>query len=139
MSSTNTYKNIHSQKELDHIKAALGKRGYKPWTFHKALKSAKKQKPSASSATSQKRKGQITIPYVKGTSEKLRRAYQQYGVSVTFNPFQTLCPRLVAPKDPTGLDKKTGVIYHIPGKDCSSVYNGETGETETKRTQVNSP
>ena len=30
-------------KELDHIKAALGKCGYKPWTFHKALKSTKKQ------------------------------------------------------------------------------------------------
>ena len=115
------------QKELDHIRAALGKCGYKPWTFHKALKSIKKQKPSASSATAQKSKGQITIPYVKGTSEKLRRTYQQYGVSVTFKPLQTLRQRLVAPKDPTELEEKTGVIYHIPCKDCSSVYIGETG------------
>ena len=99
----------------------------KPWTFHKALKSGKKQKPSASPATSQKRKGQITIPYVKGKSEKLRRAYQQYGVSVTLNPLQTLHQRLVAPKDPTALDEKTFVIYHIPCKDGSSVYTDETG------------
>ena len=86
------------------------------------------QKPSASSATSQKRKGQITIPYVKGTSENLCTAYQQYGVSVTFKSLQTLRQRLVAPKDPTELDEKTGVIYHIPSEDCSSVYIGETGK-----------
>ena len=34
---------------------------------------------------------------------------------------------MVAPKDPTEKEDQTGVVYHIPCSDCSSVYIGETG------------
>ena len=59
--------------------------------------------------------------------ELVHRVFQQYGVFATFRPLSTLRKRLVAPKDPTEKEDQTGVVYHIPCSDCSSVYIGETG------------
>ena len=45
----------------------------------------------------------------------------------------TLRSSLVKVKQPRPDRKKKGVVYEVPCKDCSSVYNGETGRTLEKR------
>ena len=59
----------------------------------------------------------VSIPYVKGTSEAIRRILAPLDIKTTFRPNNTLRQMLVHPKDPTPLQDKAGVVYKIP---CSS-------------------
>ena len=74
----------------------------------------------------------VVLPYIKGTSEALKRAFQNYGVKVVFKPTQTLRQHLVSPKDKTEKKDITGAIYHIPCQgtttrgQCKESYIGET-------------
>ena len=77
-------------------------------------------------------KGQVVLPYIKGTSEALRRIYAKYGIRVCFKPTQTLRQLLVSPKDKTEHKDTVGPVYLIPCQDhtrkgpCSESYIGET-------------
>ena len=74
----------------------------------------------------------MVIPYIKGTSEAIKRTFGNYGVKVAFKPTQTLRQLLVAPKDKTEKKDVAGPVYYIPcqGKThrgpCKESYIGET-------------
>ena len=72
-----------------------------------------------------KKKGMVTIPYVKGTSEALQIIFNKYNVATTMRPLSKLRGMLVHPKDKGSLEDSTGVVYQIPCKDCDKVYVGE--------------
>ena len=113
------------QTEEDHIKSSLRKCGYPDWSFRQidqqmSRRSKTKPKPS-------QKKGMVTIPYVKGTSEALQRIFNKYNVATTMRPLSKLRSMLVHPKDKRSLEDSTGVVYQIPCKDCDKVYVGETG------------
>ena len=113
------------QTEEDHIKSSLRKCGYLDWSFRQidqqmSRRSKTKPKPS-------QKKGMVTIPYVKGTSEALQRIFNKYNVATTMRPLSKLRSMLVHPKDKRSLEDSTGVVYQIPCKDCDKVYVGETG------------
>ena len=48
----------------------------------------------------------VSIPYVKGTSEAIRRILAPLDIKTTFRPNNTLRQMLVHPKDPTPLQEK---------------------------------
>ncbi len=77
----------------------------------------------------------ITLPYIEGISEKMRRVFEEYGISSSFKPFNTIRQKLVHPKDRTPKEKKSDVIYGIKcdQKNCQEVYIGETAQPLTKR------
>ena len=75
----------------------------------------------------------VTIPYIEGLSEKLRRAFKTAGVYTTFKPANTLRRALVAPKDKTEQSKQSGIVYEITCSDCDAVYIGESGRKLEKR------
>ncbi|XP_072050079.1 uncharacterized protein [Amphiura filiformis] len=114
-------------EEKSHINSALKKCGYPNWSFDKAKKAKEgKSKNSNLKNTNVETKGQVVLPYVKGTSEALRRIFGTYGIRVCFKPTQTLRQLLVSPKDKTEKKDITGPIYYIPcqGKPCrASVQN----------------
>ena len=72
------------------------------------------------------------IPYIKGTSEALRRIYNKFGIRTHFKPTHTLRQLLVSPKDKTEKKDTVGPVYLIPcqGKttkgQCKETYIGET-------------
>jgi len=72
------------------------------------------------------------LPYIKGTSEALRRTFSAYGISVFFKPTRTLRQFLVSPKDKTEKKDITGPVYYIPCQgqnitgQCKETYIGET-------------
>ena len=68
----------------------------------------------------------ISIPYVKGVSETLARAYRHHGISAAMKPLLTLKCMLVYRKDKRTPHDTAGVVYQIPCKDCPKVYTGKT-------------
>ena len=66
----------------------------------------------------------LTLPYIRGLSEAIRRILTSLGVKVVFRPLRTLHQMLVRPKDPVPIEERKGVVYSIPCLECSSVYIG---------------
>ncbi|XP_072020645.1 uncharacterized protein [Amphiura filiformis] len=119
-------------KEVEHIKSALGRCGYHNWTFGLAkAKDKSKNTPdpptNANQVEGKKSSTYITLPFIEGLSQKLQRIFKSYGVATSFRPHSTLRKLLVAPKDPTPTEKKSGVVYEIPCGECTSSYIGQTG------------
>ena len=67
-----------------------------------------------------------SLPYVQGTTEKIRRILNEIGVKVAIKPICTIGQNLSSPKDPISADEKTCVVYDIPCSDCKLVYIGQT-------------
>ena len=66
------------------------------------------------------------LPYVKGTTEPIKRVLNSYNIKVALKPRQTIGNFFPKPKDPVPKDQTRGVIYSNPCKDCDKLYIGET-------------
>ena len=71
----------------------------------------------------------LTLPYISGVSESIRRVLRPLRVRVVFRPHKTIRQQLVHPKNPVPPDNRKGVVYSIPCGDCPKVYMGQTGRT----------
>ena len=71
----------------------------------------------------------LCLPYVRGLSEKLERVCTSLGVKAAFRPMRTLRQALVKVKTPIPEEKKKGVMYEVPCKDCHRVHIGATKRT----------
>ena len=82
-----------------------------------------------------KRKANITIPYIKGVSEKLRRILQDFNIGTNFKPYSTLRQKLVHPKDRVHKGVKADVIYRLKCEEpqCNNTYIGETSQPLKER------
>ena len=74
----------------------------------------------------------ISIPYVNGTSEAVRRVCSKKNIRVSFKAHRTLKNYLVKPKDKTADNLKLGVVYLV-SCECGSQYVGETGKNLNSR------
>ena len=70
--------------------------------------------------------GSVTLPYIRGLSESIRRVLAPLAIQVTFHPFRTLRQELVHPKDPAPANRRKGVVYSIPCAACPSTYIGRS-------------
>ena len=70
--------------------------------------------------------GHVNLPYVKGTSEILRRILQSHKIRSTFYSKDTLRKSLSHPKDPISVELQNNVVYKIPCNDCNAIYIGES-------------
>ena len=125
------------EAEFDHIDTALSRCGYPQWTLEQSrAKLLYTPTPPAATAdsesqtTSQRSPARITLPYIPGLTDKLKRVFYNYGVQVSQKPTNKLRSLLVAPKDKSEKGDTTGPVYYIPcaGSDhpCSEFYIGET-------------
>ena len=101
--------------ETKHLKDALKTCGYGDWTFQVAqatmTNKIKDQRQSKRDHNKTVGRPFITIPYIRGTSEALRRVFNKHGVTVHFKPKNTLRELLVSPKDKTDPKNKCGIVY----------------------------
>ena len=67
-----------------------------------------------------------SLPYIQGTTEKIRRILNEVGVKVAMKPIRTIGQYLPSPKDPITTDEITCVVHEVPCKDCDFVYVGQT-------------
>jgi hypothetical protein len=75
----------------------------------------------------------VTIPYIKNTSEAVRRNLTPLGIKTAFKPVNTLRQLVVHPKDPIPKEDRAEVVYQIPCSDCPQSYIGQTGRTLGQR------
>ena len=68
----------------------------------------------------------INLPYVEGTSEKLRRILRSHKKRSTFYTEKTLRKPLCKPKDRAATEDKNNVVYKIDCSNCQAVYFGES-------------
>ena len=71
----------------------------------------------------------LTLPYISGLSEAIRRILGPLDIRVAFCPHSTLRRQLVHPKDLVPMDQRTGVVYQIPCSECLKVYAGHSSRT----------
>ena len=105
------------QQEIKRVKDSLRDNGYKNWMF---------DIPPPSRPAGKEFDVNVSLPYVKGVSEKLRNIFRNHGVGIYHKPVNTLRQLLVHPKDKTEDQNKCGVIYKIECPDCHELYIGET-------------
>ena len=66
------------------------------------------------------------IPYIQGTSEKVRRVLNEAGVKVAMKPIYTIGRILPSPKDPLTLEEKSYLVYEVSCFGCDFIYIGQT-------------
>ena len=79
----------------------------------------------------------MTVPYVHSFTEKIQRIFTKHRVATVVKPQTTLRQVLVHPKDKVEKQKKAGVVYKIPCRQCEKVYIGETGRQLRTRVSTN--
>ncbi len=119
-------------KEYSHIKKALGKCGYQEWTFNKANRPSQKDRTGVRNTSNEppRTKACITLPFIDGLSQKLRRVFKEFRIQVGFKPYKILRRVLVHPKDPVPKGKKCDLIYKVECQEpeCQASYIGETSQ-----------
>ena len=75
----------------------------------------------------------ISLPYVHGVSDALKRVLEPFRIRTVMKPYRTLKQRLVHPKDVVPKMERSNVVYCIPCADCPASYVGETKRRLGKR------
>ena len=110
---------------MKHVTAALSANGH-PKRFVIDVGKPKPPAQQLSTAAPDAAKGFCILPYIKGTSEPIKRILSNYNIKVAQKPHQTIGNLFPKPKDPVPKDQTRGAIYSIPCKDCDKSYIGET-------------
>ena len=120
------------KEEEKHVKSVLKACKYPDWAIDRVEKQLndKKQgkaKPKPEKKKEQEHRGQVTLPYIAGVTERVRRCLKKRGIQAPARAHQTIRKLLVHPKDKVADPDKCGVVYHIDCQSCPQVYIGETG------------
>jgi len=112
-------------KKMKQVTAALVANGY-PKRF--VIDVGKPKRPSQESSTTapEAARGFCILPYIKGTTEPIKRVLSNYNIKVSQKPHQSIGNLFPKPKDPVPKDQTRGAIYSIPCKDCDKSYIEET-------------
>ena len=107
-------------KEFHHIADSLKVNGF---PSHRCTFPRQKQSVTQPSTSF------VSIPYIHGISEPIKRALAEVGVGVAMKPSITLGNIFHKPKDRIDFEKKSGLVYQISCRNCDAVYIGETGRS----------
>ena len=66
------------------------------------------------------RKAYVNLPYISGTSNILRRMFNEHNIKSTFTSKETLRKILSHPKDKLSQENKSNVVYQIPCNECAT-------------------
>ena len=135
--STHSSSLVQLPEEESHIYEALKSNGY-PKNFIRRCKNketSKKQRPplSITNIFDQDRTTIVTIPYIQGQSEAIKRILSPLGILTVFRPLTTLRKILSKPKDKIPALTKSGVLYEVSCQECNATYIGQTGRNLSQR------
>ena len=116
----------------EHISDSLAKCGYPQWALICTGPTVKPLDAEPKKEEDQA-KGFVTIPYVKGVSEKIRQALGKQKITTTFKPMGSIKSTLVHPKDKFLSRIKDNLVYEATCSSCDATYIGETQQPLHKR------
>ena len=119
----------HKLDEFDHINQTLQNNGFPRHMCSSDQFLAQQTESYPRSQPSDTYSAFISIPYVQGISEPIKRVLAQVGIGVALKPHCMLSTVFRKPKDRIVESEKSGLMYEIPGRDCDAVYIGETGRS----------
>ena len=114
---------VERAQEEKEVATALKENGYPSGFIHRHSCPLRPRPP----ADDMRPRTSVTLPYIGGLSEAIRRILRPLEIQVVFRPLTTLHQLLVHPKDPIPMEERKGVVYSIPCTDCPKVYIGQTG------------
>ena len=84
------------------------------------------QQRQAADIQEEKIKVSIDLPYLEGTSEKLRRILRSQKIGSTFYTESSLSKLFCKPEDLVATEDKNNTVYEIDCTTCKAVYFGES-------------
>ena len=117
-------KQVNKTLETSKIMEALKKNDYPKWFLKRTVKSLK-TKTNLLLANNREIITRILQPYVAGYFETLPKILRNLGIVVCSKPHSTLKDILPKAKDSVERSPRTGVVYQIPCRDCTSIYIGK--------------
>ena len=129
--STHSSSLVQRAEEETHVVAALRNNGYSNKFIrdcHKKVQQKQLTPPllPSSSMSDNPHPVRVTIAYVQGQSEAIKRVLRTLEIQVVFRPLTTLRKMISRPKDLTSILSQSGVVYGISCQDCCSCYVGQT-------------
>ena len=118
------------EEEESHINQALKACNYPSWAINKGKREVQRnnnKEEKKKRGSRPENLGMVTLPYIRGITERIQRAMQKHRISTPVRPHLKLRQILVHPKDQIPPDKKCDVIYEIPCLTCNKTYIGESG------------
>ena len=126
------------QQEEQRVTLDLTMNGYPPQFVNNCRKSstqiAESDETPAPRATSF-----ASIPYVQGTSERIKRTLNKANIKTTFKPFRTLESIFKKPKDRPAGNQVKGIVYKVQCRSCSFNYIGESKRSWSSRGDEHKP
>ena len=78
-------------------------------------------------------RGFSCLPYIKGTSERIKRILVEAGIKTAFKPVKTLSNVFQRPKERPSENQIKGIVYKFKCKSCPFTYIGETKRSWNSR------
>ncbi|KAL9986883.1 hypothetical protein ACROYT_G001092, partial [Oculina patagonica] len=114
----------HLAEELNNVEDVFVANGYPRETVRRFMEQ-RHQQTDKKEQEEQESRGTVTIPYLKGLSERFRRTANRHSFRVAFKPGRKIKEIKRTCQEPLG-EKQKGVVYKIPCTFQNSVYVGET-------------
>ena len=117
---TNMSENL--KKEEKHLYKVLQSNGHD----NAIIRAGSKELPSRNYTDDKQEKGLIlSIPYIAGVSESIKRVCRDFDIKTAFKSGRTLRSHLTKVKDTIPISSESSIVYSIPCS-CGKVYIGET-------------
>ena len=127
------------EKEENHLTAVLEANGYPKKFISNTIRASQPPRQSANNDNTENQEEttpvRIDLPYVKSTSEQLKRIFNDHNINCTFCTTTTLHTLLSHAKDPVPSEQRNNIVYKYDCKDCEAVYFGESKRTLAERTK----
>ena len=112
---------------MDHLKQVFRENGYLAYAIQKAMKMTRQMERVGQSQVTY-----MSLPYVRGVSEKIGRALAPHNIRLAHKSRPTLKNLLAKLKDRTPSEDRKGAVYKITCE-CGESYIGESGRKKRTR------
>jgi hypothetical protein len=118
-------------QEIKTLRDALTSNGYTDADINNAIRGINTDTHNISTEQTEDYANTLTLPYIKGTTDKIGRILKKFNIKTTYNAHKKLNAFLRSPKDHIHLEGQG--VYEIPCRNCEKSYFGHSGRNIRQR------